>query len=412
MSKLISRLKQNPSILTKLAILKVQDTTLNRMLLIFTYDKRYVYGMRKLPIDGDIGEPTNEMFDLVRKIIQKAITGNEAKETVLNFDDPSGQLIRLVCNKNLDCGISIKTINKAFDCILIEDFAVQLAKEVPINSVYYPVIGQIKYDGVRIIAMKKQSDICLRTRNGKYISFPKLEQALADLKEDIVLDGELVVNSGKQKDRVNISGIVNSAIHGNPISNSLASANRICFKVFDCLLPSEFKDKKCLSISAERSAKLARLLLTIDQAIVQKSESIILRNYKELQNYYSTILSLGYEGLILKVPGHYYSFKRSKDWIKLKTSKDVDLVCTDAIPGQGKYSGKIGSLVCSGTIGEKKIYACVGSGLTDEDRDKAASSFLAKIITVKYNCIIRDKTSGTYSLFLPRFVCIRLDKSD
>jgi bifunctional non-homologous end joining protein LigD len=53
---------------------------------------------------------------------------------------------------------------------------------------------EIKFDGYRCIAVKRRSEVTLFSRNQKVLNrrFPKIVEALASLKGDFVLDGELV----------------------------------------------------------------------------------------------------------------------------------------------------------------------------------------------------------------------------
>jgi hypothetical protein len=74
--------------------------------------------------------------------------------------------------------------------------------------------------------------------------------------------------------------------------------------------------------------------------------------------------------------------------------------------GSGKYSGKLGALECSNSDGS--IYVSVGSGFSDEERD--ITDWHGKIVSVKYNEIIKSKGDKPDSLFLPIFVELRSDK--
>ena len=71
----------------------------------------------------------------------------------------------------------------------------------------------------------------------------------------------------------------------------------------------------------------------------------------------------------------------------------------------------IGSVMTA--TSDKKLLVGVGSGFTEQERiDFYPHKLLGKIITIKYNDLIVDKLTGVYSLFLPRFVEVREDKSE
>ena len=86
------------------------------------------------------------------------------------------------------------------------------------------------------------------------------------------------------------------------------------------------------------------------------------------------------------------------------------MIVTDWIEGTGRNVGRLGALTVQSADGS--LVCNVGSGFTDEDRDTISTDIIGSIITVKYNEIIKDKNSDTRSLFLPRFIEIRLDKTE
>jgi len=120
---------------------------------------------------------------------------------------------------------------------------------------------------------------------------------------------------------------------------------------------------------------------------------------------------MGYEGLVLKYPEHKYTFKRSKDWIKVKEVKHADLRVVDIREGTGKYKGMIGGLVCVGEVEGHRVRVAVGSGLSDIQRSLDDIEFIQETVEVLYNTVIQDSVTLEWSLFLPRFVQVRFDKS-
>jgi len=94
----------------------------------------------------------------------------------------------------------------------------------------------------------------------------------------------------------------------------------------------------------------------------------------------------------------------------MKAELEADLLVEAVNDGTGKYKGLVGSLSCTSKDGTLKVN--VGSGLTDEDRKKDPDEFIGKIVSVKYNEKIIDKNSENWSLFLPIFQELRLDKSE
>lgn len=118
----------------------------------------------------------------------------------------------------------------------------------------------------------------------------------------------------------------------------------------------------------------------------------------------------------------------STEQIKLKSEKVCELIITGYEHGTGKYEGGIGSFNCISHDGA--VVVNVGSGLSDYERgferlDNADSSkglslvcgfdgnrYIGSIISVKFNELIQSESKETYSLFLPRFIEIRHDKTE
>jgi len=376
-------------------------------ILVFQYalDPYKVYHLKNFPVmELDEGEPTLDLFDLLDHILDGTLRGNMAKDAVNRFAAKHGNLIKRICQKNLRCGVNAKTINKVWPD-LIPMFEVQLAKEIPLDKLHYPKLVQIKYDGVRLITIKKGNEIKFRTRNGKEVNLPELREVVAKIDNDIILDGEIVTASGKIEDRTKVSGMINSAMHGGSIDEQL-----LIYQIFDSMSLDHWEKMKCPVIYLHRLKKVRVAVEKMDSYLVETAFTFNAINRASLEKQYNMFITLGYEGLILKSDNHLYSFKRSADWVKIKEIKTVDIKCVGVIEGIGKYKGMIGALECIGTVEDKIVCVNVGSGLTDSDRMLPATAFVNKTIEIKYNTLIYDTNSRAYSLFLPRFVEVRYDK--
>ena len=131
----------------------------------------------------------------------------------------------------------------------------------------------------------------------------------------------------------------------------------------------------------------------------------------EVHGIYGQIISLGGEGVILKCSDHVYECKRSRNWVKLKQIQDCDLEVVGWFPGEGKREGFIGGFICKDSSGTLEVR--IGSGFTDRDLQELSQnpdSLIGKIAAIQYNEPITDKFGGR-SLFLPRFIEIRNDKT-
>jgi DNA ligase-1 len=370
------------------------------------YHPDYIYHLKFVSVGMDnLGEPSEAMFELLDKIIYGTYKGKKARERVHSFASANGDLIKLICNKDLNCGVTAKTFNKVFpDSIPM--FEVQLAKEVPLKEVKYPVLAQIKYDGVRIIAKVEERICTFKTRNGKIVHLPELAAQIEDMPFDnYILDGELVLAGGLQEDRTKISGMVNSAMHGGRVDES-----DMVLYCFDTMPLSNFDAAHCDDIYEDRFTVLRSILASTMSPQLELAPTNEIHNAEAATLLYEGALAMGYEGLVLKYPNHKYTFKRSKDWIKIKEVKHADLRVVDIQEGTGKYEGMIGALVCVGEVEGKRIRVSVGSGLSDIQRGMDDIEFIQETVEVLYNSVIKDSITNEWSLFLPRFVQVRHDK--
>lgn len=375
-------------------------------------DKMYYQKFSKIDLDT-VQDPQEDMFGLLDQLSSRSITGGAARQLVEDYAEEHGDLIKMICNKDLDCGVTEKTLNKVFGSTFIPEFNIQLAEEVPIAKVQCPILCQIKYDGVRVLAMLDNGKVELRTRNNKKFSFPALEHVLNNCigTTNLVLDGELVYDDGKSEGRTSVSGIVNSAIKGTPIEKE-----NITFVVFDSIPFNDFKSDICSVPYSERYSTAAKAISTAhatkDRLALQHiklADTEVINSTEELETRFQEVLKKGFEGFILKRWEHLYTFKRSRDWIKIKVTDPATLTVKAIQAGEGKYEGMIGALECYGTVKGKEVEVKVGSGLSDQQRLYDAEEFIGAKVDIFYNSIVQDRKTGKFSLFLPRFDRIRGD---
>lgn len=140
--------------------------------------------------------------------------------------------------------------------------------------------------------------------------------------------------------------------------------------------------------------------------------SVQVKDIEEVQLLFKELLEMGQEGLICKKSDHIYTPGRQKSWVKYKGINDCDLRIV------GWYTGKkntkregFGGFNCESEDGIIKVE--VGGGYKDVNVKKYSSdpeSYIGKIMKVRYNMKVVNKEGGQ-SLYLPRHVEIRIDKS-
>lgn len=405
--------------LDKERILAKADT-FDKKMFYMAYNPDLTYGVTYNYIHWEGVRPFNQWDEvLLNKLARRDLVGNGAREEIQKHCNEHGDLVKLICNKDLDCGVTGTTLNKVFGKGFVPLFEVQLAQEVPLDKITFPMVGQIKYNGVRVIAHIRKGDVTYRTRNGKTFEFPKLTEALLHgykcYDREVILDGELAFGDSRKTNHAAIAGIVNSAIRGTPIADI---SNTIVYTVFDFMEASDFFNQECRDKYEVRYSKLENFLTMLSAYVPKETweklaiaHSFGLNSFAEAQAKFNEVVQEGYEGLILKSWGHLYTFKRNDTWIKLKETKSCDLTVVGFQDGKDKFEGGIGALVCSGEVEGRLVNVEVGVFIGDENqRFKDRGEYSGKTVEVLYNSVIRDSKTGDWSLFLPRFSHIRGDK--
>jgi len=390
----------------KEAILRSTATELDRRMFRYAYDKLLSFGLKFNDVEHQtLFPPTEEDFALLDRLSSRELSGAAARKAVVHHAQEFGGLVMLVCNKDLDCGASATTINNVFPST-VPQFKLQLAKEQPLSKIRFPCFVETKYDGVRLAIINRAGKVTFRTRNGKYVKLPILQEYLEGCdKRNYMLDTEVTLASGKMEDRTKVSGMITSAMRGGAIYENL-----LLFNVFDTLPLHDLDTSTCALDYTTRRVFVHGAVAELECPQLQVAQAFECANAAEVEAVYAKHIAQGFEGLILKHAHSSYTFKRTTDWTKMKETKTADLVCTGVVPGAGKYQGEIGALICEGTVEDVVVHVKAGSGLTDLQRRLPLHTYIGRVIELKYNTVITDKVTGRHSLFLPRFVTIRDDK--
>lgn len=357
-----------------------------------TGDSVYMYNK-----DIEVGLYYEDIFELLNDLHTKHITGDVAlqccKEFIEQYSEFEDEIIKIL-NKDLECGIGIKTINKVYPK-LIPTFNPPLAKDYKKGLCdfdkeewYY----SRKLDGVRCLCFITENDVKFYSRNGKeFFTLDVLKsEILKDFKyKDFILDGEVcIVKDGKE----NFKSVIKEIRRKNYTPKNLV------FCIFDIYSIDEFKfgksDMCCPTIHPFHSSKIN--LLNQNK----------IRNNKHFLEIIKTIPE-SWEGIMLK--RYPTQFKRSNNLLKFKKFKEIELkvigvtTTTKRIDNEDKTC--VGSLKCV----YKNNIVEVGSGLSDNERLRFfhyPNRIINKIITVKYFEESKNK-KGEHSLRFPIFKGIR-----
>jgi bifunctional non-homologous end joining protein LigD len=223
-----------------------------------------------------------------------------------------------------------------------------LSDEVPRTKSW---LFETKYDGYRALIMINKGKVELVSRNG--LSFNAKYQPLVEsfgiIKDNVVLDGEIVVEDDK--------GL--SHFQWLQYYNDDPNRGKLKCYVFDILYFNGFDITPLTLIQRKK----------ILEALLPEAEDIIYSRHTigNGQTALKKINKQGGEGLIAKkIDSAYHINSRSKDWLKIKVSNEQEMVIGGYTEPKGSRQG-FGALLLGYYEGNKLVYSGkVGTGFNED----------------------------------------------
>lgn len=366
-----------------------------------------------------------ELEDLLQKLYNRDLSGDEAKSTVLSFISAypdHKELIYKIIDKDLETRLDIKQLNKAFPG-LIGEFNVALANDFQKGQKYFEkhkkdvwFISR-KYDGIRCIVKVSNGVAQAFSRNGNRL--PALEplerliqSACTTKDQDFVLDGEICV--------VDKNGTENFTSAVSSAKRKSVKMENFRYYVFDYLTMDQFELRDDTTVLSKRLETLQKFLerFSGDNQIC----AVEMERYSDaaLAKWKTKSQDAEWEGLMLRMDSA-YSGKRSNDLLKMKSFFDDEyevLDCEfgtmrmiDPTTGLEKVIDGLKSVI----IEHKGCKVHVGSGFTIDQRQeyfKNPENIIGKKITVQYFEEICDADGAINSLRFPTLKMIYDDERD
>jgi bifunctional non-homologous end joining protein LigD len=218
---------------------------------------------------------------------------------------------------------------------------------------------EIKWDGVRAIAVIEDGAVRIHTRGMKDISEPYHDIGKALLKafkgENVVLDGELVAIDDEGVPRLH--RVMERWYQGKSARRSVP----VSFEVFDIL----HRDGKSL-MREPLFLRKAHL-----NECIEPNDLVHVCHYEEGDGValFEAARDLGLVGIVAKDRlSRYEPGKRSKHWLKVKDSPSANLVVGGYTFGGGARGELFGSLLLGAYVGDKLRYVgSVGGGFSKQD---------------------------------------------
>lgn len=406
-------------------LLANKDDEILKKVFYLAYDPSINFYIKSIPDswlhdDETFGENWEPVFDTLEEIYSRKVTGNEALENLLSMlNSIDCNMAHIVCNivkKDLDCGVQTTTINKIWKGLITDPpyMGYQLFSEKLIKSFKLPCYSQIKLDGLYADVFVMKDSVSYRSRSGIPCKFKlpnnveeKLMELITDPEAGFVLHCEALVRKGGSFTEFEERKIGNGYLNSDE-----SDPDKVVIVLWDVVSIDEYNNRKSTENYIERFNLVENIVEYVDTPHIQMVEFVWCNTTQEVIDHFVEARSKGMEGTVVKSPKLKWKDGKVKDGLKLKNEFVVEMKII-GFQEHSKRSGHIGAIFVESEDGVVKCK--VGSGLTDAQRKKlflTQDEMIGKIVTVRGNDLVTNELKqGQYSIFLPRFVEVRGDKT-
>ena len=412
--RLFNQIQETSSLNDKKALISEnKDNKLFKTCLRFLLDDNTVTGLsiKKIKKKVPKSEYTLSTFEDVMNYLSQNNTGTDNDismvQSFLNEHGEDREFYEQMISKSFRLGADKKLVNA---CIpnLIPTFDVQLGtqmEKVKLNGGEKIFVSR-KLNGTRCAFVGGK---CLTRQGKKYIG---LNHIISDLNRlvgsNTFIDGELLYK--------NKEGLSDSVAFQKGTGIAMSKENdktELKLVVFDMFPLDEFwsgKSKESYSIRKNHLLKLKGRIAELGSNNIEIVKMCYEGyDHSEIWKWLDYAEQHDWEGIMINLDTP-YECKRTKNLIKVKKFKEIDLRCVDVnIANSGKYKGLMGSITCK--YGDSTVD--IGSGFDDEKRRYYTDNpdeILNHIISIKYKEETVNKNGGK-SLQFPIFVSCRFDKN-
>lgn len=429
--EIIKELRSTSSRNEKEAILLVnKDNETLKKVFYLAYDPSINFYIKSIPYEDnwkhgeyfeyDENEEFEILFDVLETIYSRDLTGNKAISFLTGvLSERSTEMQELVCNivkKDLDCGVQTTTINKIWKGLVTEPpyLSYTLFSEKLIKNFKLPCYSQIKLDGLYADVFVMKDSISYRSRSGINCKFKlpntveeRLMEMITDPEAGFVLHCEALIRKGG-----GFTEFEERKIGNGYLNSDESDPDKVVIVIWDVVSIDEYNNRKSTENYIERLNLVEKIVEYVDTPHIQMVESRFCNTTQEVIDRFVEARSKGMEGTVIKSPKLKWKDGKVKDGLKLKNEFVVEMKII-GFQEHSKRSGQIGAIFVESEDGVVKCK--VGSGLTDAQRKKfflTQDDMIGKIVTVRGNDLVTNELKqDQYSIFLPRFVEVRDDKS-
>jgi ATP-dependent DNA ligase len=270
-------------------------------------------------------------------------------------------------------------------------------------------IGEMKYDGWRILAVVRDDHVDFYSRSGKTYNglLPIIEgELLANCPPGTILDGEVVALTVQDGNIVNEWGTTQSVMTK---LGGHAAAAKISYMVFDLIAHAHIDARP---LAFEKRRKFLKRIFDGGKFTKVK----LTPQVEPTKEVYAKLLAQGFEGMIVKrLDAPYASDKREgAGWRKAKPTTTIEAVVMGFTEGKNGFKGMVGAVVFGqhdeqGNLIERG--KCSGMDMrTRLDMTHHPEKWEGKVIELKHEGVnIGQTDSGRFRF--PRFKRVRPDRA-
>lgn len=332
-----------------------------------------------------------------------------------HVEQKSKELLRGVLLKDLRINMGVISFNKVWKDFYFKYpyMGARPFSEKALSKIKYPAICQTKMDGLycnAIVDITNQS-VNYVSRQGKPIAINNsLDNDLLQIKakEKFVLNGEILVwnkETNKPYPREIGNGIINK---DNKTQDELDAIRYVCWD----FIPYEyFVNGGVWEVPYSARFNALKQMAQSTNGKMMLVDTEIANNQDEVLAIFERKYSEGEEGIVVKNFSQNWVNGKPAGQVKVKAEKDCDLEMVEFIEGNGAYSGMCGSIRCISNDEKLEVYIKPRTVQNAIDIWENKDYYMNKILAVRYNAKIKSPVKELYSLYLPRFVEVRTDKS-
>lgn len=354
-----------------------------RQVIYYTYDSLLRFKTTRVFFTQGVKSRTRDIFSVLSTLASQPGASNKDINTlsiISSIDKETVEVVKRIINKDLRCGVGIKTFKKFIPYIYEHDVMLAIhnwPRFWKTAQTWDNVCYSIKLNGVRSQAVVAKHNVFHLSRSGKeWTNFGVFDNELFGIANflhqkfglhfPIIFDGEVITTD------IDFQRVMTQVKRLSNVDPSI-----LRYAIFDVV------DNKPLINRYEMLKKALNPITGLKKELIQLSNEAYVyllkhdmnpgfTTYRDIEELCGNVIDEGDEGLMVKTKSGPYERKLSPHWHKMKAlyienkGIEVDLPVIGFELGTGKYKNVVGKLICN----YNGVEVRVGSGLSDVQRQE------------------------------------------